>query len=70
MVSGSDKVRENRLRATAERRGLTLTRSRRRDPFALDFGLYWLREQATGTPVTDERGVALDEIERYLTEPR
>ncbi len=37
-----EKVRENRLRRMAERRGLVLTRSRRRDPLALDYGLYRL----------------------------
>jgi hypothetical protein len=32
------KVRENRLRRVAERRGYRLTKSRRRDPEALDYG--------------------------------
>lgn len=36
------KVRENRLRRVAERRGYTLMKSRRRDPLALDYGKYWL----------------------------
>jgi hypothetical protein len=40
--------REQRLRRTAKRRGLLLVKCRRRDPFALGFGLYVL--------VTDTRG--------------
>lgn len=33
-------VLNNRMRAIANRRGLTLSRSRRRDPGALDYGTY------------------------------
>lgn len=58
------KVRENRLRRTAERRGLKLTRSRRRDPKAIDYGLYWLTDAQTGKPVSPAAGLHLDEIER------
>jgi len=36
----SDKVRENRLRRTAERRGYRLIKSRTRDLCGKDFGLY------------------------------
>ncbi len=64
-----DKVRENRLRRMAARQGLTLTRSRRRDPRALDYGLYWLSDGG-GEHVTDPEGIHLDEVERYLTSPR
>lgn len=41
----SDKVRENRLRRTAERRGLTLVKSRRRDTHATDYGTYRLGDR-------------------------
>ena len=34
------KVRENRLRRMAERQGLILEKSHRRDPRAKDFGLF------------------------------
>lgn len=64
-VDQAEKVRENRLRRMAERQGLTLTRSRRRDPRALDFGLYWLTD-AKGAKVTDEQGVDMDAIEAFL----
>ena len=60
-----EKVRENRLRLTAVRQGLTLIRSRRRDRRALDYGKYWLAD-ASGTYVTRPAGCGLDDIERYL----
>lgn len=70
----ADKVRENRLRRMAERQGLVLTRSRRRDPRALDYGLYWLartKGQITDSDDSLLSGVTLDEVEAYLTrEPR
>jgi hypothetical protein len=37
-MDGDDKVRENRLRRMAQRRGMQLQKSRRRDPNAIDFG--------------------------------
>jgi hypothetical protein len=37
-----EKVRENRLRRMAERQGLRLVKSRRRDPRAIDYGTYML----------------------------
>ncbi len=63
-----DKVRENRLRRMAERQGLVLRKSRRRDPRALDYGGYWLMEpKRRAVQVGGEYGVNLDDIERYLT---
>lgn len=64
-----DKVRINLLRRMASRQGLALTRSRRRDPHALDYGMYWLTD-ASGFYVTSRDGCSLDEIEQYLTRPR
>lgn len=61
-----DKVRENRLRRMASRQGLTLSRSRRRDRRALDYGLYWLSD-TSGSNVTSAAGISLDDVERYLT---
>jgi hypothetical protein len=60
------KVRENRLRRMAERQGLVLHKSRRRDPRALDYGTYQLldghtRVMASGT---------IDTMEQYLTGDR
>lgn len=42
-----DKGRENYLRQVARRQGLSLHKSRRRDPRAIDYGAYW---------VTDDHG--------------
>ena len=36
----ASRVKENRLRRMASRRGLTLRRSPRRDKLAIDYGLY------------------------------
>ena len=64
-VEQEEKVKENRLRRTAERRGLQLTKSRRRDPRALDFGKYWLSD-ASSALVSPEQGMNLDEVETFL----
>jgi hypothetical protein len=61
----ADKVYENRLRRMAERQGLRLQKSRRRDPLALDFGVYVLIDNATGVAVAGESR-SLPDIERYL----
>jgi hypothetical protein len=65
-MSDEDKVRENRLRRMATRQGLRLIKSRRRDPRALDFGVYWLADERDWL-MTDELGDTLDGIEDYLT---
>lgn len=63
----TDKVRENRLRATASRRGLSLTKSRRRDPRAVDYGMYWLIDVRTNKIRSPEVGLAnLDAVEQWL----
>lgn len=67
-VEATERAREKRNRRAAERQGLKLTRSRRRDPRALDYGRYWLTD-ASGDLVTPEQGVTLDEIEAYLNRP-
>ena len=68
-----EKVRENRLRRAAERQGLMLRKSRRRDARALDSGTYWLikgergkvRGSGRGAIVGGER-MTLDQVEAYL----
>jgi hypothetical protein len=62
----TDKVRENRLRRVAERQGLRLTKSRRRDPRATDYGVYWLVDLRTNGLESPESGLNLDEVETYL----
>ena len=77
MLSGMDtdtKVRENRLRRMAERQGLRLVKSRRRDALAIDYGKYRIETadgvEATGFDSPMGRGLTLDEAEDRLTRPR
>jgi len=71
-MSDEEKIRENRLRRMAERQGLKLEKSRRRDPRAWDFGTYQLVDPYTNTIVAHNfatgrgYGLSLDEIEEYL----
>lgn len=61
------KVRENRLRRMAQRQGLILRKSRRRDPRATDYGTYTLTNMHTKNLEYGQYGVVgLDEIEAYL----
>lgn len=69
---GEDKIRENRLRRMAERQGLRLTKSRRRDKHATGYGTYMLVDAATDghdSVVSSELGYGsdLDQIEQQLT---
>ena len=68
----ADKTRETRLRRAADRQGLRLERSRRRDPRATDYGRYWLLDLATdeivaGADDLDRPSMTLDEVEAWLT---
>ncbi len=63
----AEKVRENRLRRVASRRGLRLVKSRRRDPRALDYGTYWVVNPSTNLNLSGDLGLqGLDEVERFL----
>jgi hypothetical protein len=56
------KTRETRLRRMAERQGLTITKSRRRDPRAIDYGHWWVSGGGRrSVELTD-----IDALERYL----
>ena len=65
-------AREMRLRRKAARQGLALSKSRRRDPDALDYGKYALLEPATGRVVFGAGPVGyaadLDAVEAFLTQ--
>lgn len=63
------KVQEIRARRAAERQGLRLAKSRRRDPRALDYGTFTLTDLASGEPVAGPFA-DLDEVESYLNKPR
>ncbi len=69
MENTSEAVREARLRRAAKRQEMILQKSRRRDPYAVDYGGYWLVDfnncviypsNANGMTAT------LDEIEAFL----
>lgn len=65
-----DKVRENRLRRMAQRQGLQLVKSRRRDPRAIGYGGFMLvddRNVAVYGEVDSARALDLDQVEDYLT---
>lgn len=66
------KVRENRLRRAAVRQGLFLSRRRRRDINARDFGRYALLRGGQAVHGVDAEGfytLTLDEVEQLLTAP-
>jgi hypothetical protein len=65
----SEKVRENRLRRMADRQGLRLVKSRRRDPRAVDYGNCLLVDKNTDSVVAgDPVPMDLDAVERFLTD--
>jgi hypothetical protein len=70
-TQGSEKVRELRLRRMAQRQGLRLHKSRRRDPRALDFDQWMIVDVFTNSIVAGElntpRALTLDQVEAYLT---
>lgn len=69
-MTESDKVKENRLRRIAERRGMRLEKSRRRDPKAIDYGGYMLIDTAANAVVVGASpysySASLEDIENYL----
>jgi len=71
MAPDTDKARETRLRRLAERRGLRLQKSPRRDPHASDFGTYQLVDAREGWIVAEQPagqgyGMTFDDIEEWL----
>lgn len=60
-----EKSRETRIRHALARQGYTLSKSRRRDPRALDFGRYTITD-GTGAAVFETTG--LDGVEQWLTD--
>ena len=65
----ADKARENRLRRKAERLGVRLEKSRRRDPDALTYGRYFVMRGNNILGFYDDRrecSATLDDVERTL----
>ncbi len=64
----SSNVQENRVRRMAQRQGLQVMKSRRRDVRAIDYGTYWVVDPYTnGVVLGSEWGFTLDEVEAFLT---
>jgi hypothetical protein len=67
----AEPARSLRLRRMAERQGLVLRKSRRRDPYALDFNQWWVIDPATNAVVAGGQwGMRPEEIEAFLTRQR
>lgn len=68
-----EKILENRLRLIAQRRGLLLQKSRRRDTNALDYGRFMLVDFASNTVVAGGEpyaySLSLADVEALLTQP-
>ena len=63
----ANKVRENRSRRAAKRRGLDLIKSRTRDPKALEYGRWWIVDLETREVIygaTERR--TLEDVEDWL----
>ena len=65
------KVRENRVRRIAERRGFKLAKSRLRDPYAVGYGGYMLIDARRNFAVLGGQhfdfSASLEDVEEYLT---
>lgn len=65
-----EKVRENRLRRVAERRGYRLEKSRRRDPLSVDYGGYQLAALSSNVVELgcspNAFSATLDDVEAFL----
>lgn len=63
----AEKIRENKLRRMAERQGLTLRKSKRRDQRASDYGMFWLIDANTNAVVGGgSTGMNVDSVEAWL----
>lgn len=69
-MTNTEKVTENRLRRIAARRGYTLTKSRTRDPKALNYGRWAIFNGVGDLPVRIDGEMAsmltLAEIEEFF----
>jgi hypothetical protein len=64
----SEKVLENRLRRMAQRQGLAVHKTRRRDPRAIDYRAYWIIDPDSGAVVAGDvrYGMTIEQVEAYL----
>jgi hypothetical protein len=61
----NEKVRENRLRRAVDRRGFTLSKTRRRDPMAWDYGLFTITDPDRNVVVAEN--LTVDGLEDWLS---
>ncbi len=66
----TEKSLEIRLRNTLKRRGYFLFKSRRRDPQALDYGGYWIKDMRNALVFGGEFGVSLKEVNEWVNNMR
>ncbi len=66
-MTAAEKMQAQRVRRKAARQCLRLSKSRRRDPDAVDYGRWTLTRNPTGEVVASG---ALADIERYLSRRR
>jgi hypothetical protein len=64
-MNSQEKVRENRVRRMAQRQEMSVRKSRRRDPWAIDFGVYRLVDVRGNYLVCEG---SLDDVEAFLTQ--
>ena len=60
------KVRENRIRRAAIRRGYYLTKSRRRDPLAVEFDTWRIRDAVHGNIVEGCDAITLAQVKKFI----
>ena len=64
----ADKIREKRLRNAAKRQGYDITKSRTRDPRALDYGGYMIMDPYENTVEAGSGfSMTLSDVEKWLT---
>ena len=71
---GKMKTDENLLRRAASRQGLILSKTRRRDPRAIDFGRYALLDRSSGAPVHPDGAISvfaltIDDVRERIATP-
>jgi hypothetical protein len=69
LMPDDEKIYEAKLRRVARRQGLTLSKSRLRDPRAIGYGSFTLVDgNGMAVAYNDAGGLTLEEVERALRE--
>jgi hypothetical protein len=67
-MDAAEKAREALARRKLDRRGFTLSRSRRRDPHALDYGLYTIKGWTADAGEIFYEASGLEDVEQWIYE--